>query len=449
MKLAVRSNLPSKEQVLDDERSHAPRQPQGIAQSSAQSSCRSGEAVSDPDEIVAEDWPTYYTQVPVWILLASTTAQAYRMYAFLAEHINNRQPGKRISCPKQKAIALVLGLSNHRQVGRYGAELEALGALSIEEYRYSGGMRRGYRYHVRFNPPPGYQGLIALSQFYEANPHVRSAQAQGRVAAALSEPTGRHGGPENSTTGGTKNSPSHGAPKSPSHGPRNRSPKRNQPEVDQEERDHAPSARRAPDGRRPSTGGRAAGGGSAASGNTQRLTPQEGKRVAAFVRALPEHVAKHVPARRPAVLSRAILEALAVGSPHERTPEQLAEFRALVRWDKHWGSVFGRGEVKSAVGALVAMVERKTECGSPRCDERTDVDTGQPCTSCAVRVEDRRQQRRPADGRSAAPQPSAGEPQVPAQRTNALPMHDCQQCDRPYRTATPGLCRECREPQTV
>lgn len=162
-------------------------------------------------------------------------------------------------------------------------------------------------------------------------------------------------------------------------------------------------------------------------------------------------MAKHVPAKRPPVLSRAVLEALAVGAPHERTPEQLAEFRVLVRWDKHWGSLFGRGEVKSAVGALVAMVERKAECGSPRCDERTDVDTGQPCTTCAVRVEDRRQQRRPANASSQPGQPPADdgapehEPQVPGQRTDTLPMHDCLKCEHPYRTATPGICGPCRE----
>lgn len=172
-----------------------------------------GEPTDDNgDELVAEDWPTYYTAVPVWLLLSGCSAQAYRMYAFLAEHINQRQPGRRISCPKQTAIAKVLSLKNSRQVGKYATELEAVGAIRIQEYRYANGMRRGYRYHVRFNPPAGYSGSLSLGQFYEANPDVRSAPQPGRTAAAKGETAGRAGGTKKSTSGGAKNSTVRGTP---------------------------------------------------------------------------------------------------------------------------------------------------------------------------------------------------------------------------------------------
>lgn len=355
------------------------------------------EPSDDSDEIIAEDWPTYYTQVPVWILLATITAQAYRMYAFLAEHINNRQPGKRISCPKQKAIALVLGLKNPKQVGRYGVELQALGAIRIEEYRYAGGMRRGYKYHVRFNPPPNYAGLLALSQFYAANPDVKSAPNQGRVSAAKKETAGQTRGTEKSTSGGTANSPMRGAPDRTAHGTQNRSPERDQSEEDQNEPTLAPSARSGGDGRRPTSVRTArAAGGSAASGKNQRLTPQQGKQIHAVLRELPEYLAQHLPAKRPAALSNGILAALATGTPHERTPAQLVQFRVMARWDGYWGSLFGRGKVEKPVGAFLRMIERQAECGNARCDDRVDVDSGGPCTSCSTRVDDKRQERKAA-----------------------------------------------------
>lgn len=364
------------------------------------------------DELVPEDWPTYYTRVPVWILLAGASAQAYRLYAFLAEHINNSRPGQRISCPKQTAIALVLGLKNPKQVARYANELAAMGAIRIAEYRYAGGMRRGYKYHVRFNPPAGYTGLVSLSQFYEAHPEVRSAANQGRVSAALDKMAGHAGGTPESTSGGTADSTARGATKDTVHGARNRSPKRDQGDVNQEGRDRAPQAARSASGRRQASTGssaREAAGGSAASGNDQRLTPQQGKHVHAFLRTLPDYLSRHIPEKRPRNLSLAILAALAVGEPHERTPEQLLQYRVLAKWDKHYGALFGRGEIKSEVGAIIKMLERSAECGDPRCDERINVDTGQPCGSCGERVADEKQDRKAAAAAKVAEEHGTGD----------------------------------------
>lgn len=180
------------------------------------------------DEIIPEDWPTYYTAVPVWVLLSGVSGQAYKAYGFLAEHINSRTPGRRISCPKQVAIARILGLKNPRQVAKYTAELEAVGAVRVEEYRYAGGMRRGYRYHVRFNPPKGYAGPTSLHDFYAANEDVRAASNAGRTAAATGKTAGRAGGTKNSTSGGAKNSTAHGAIRSTAHGALNGTAELNQ-----------------------------------------------------------------------------------------------------------------------------------------------------------------------------------------------------------------------------
>ncbi|MFC4883672.1 hypothetical protein ACFPK5_00480 [Streptomyces beijiangensis] len=139
--------------------------------------------IDEGDQLVAEDWPTVHTPVPVWVMLAGLSAKAFLMYAFLAEHINARiqNPNRRIACPKQKAIAVVLELADDRQVATYRKELEALGAIRAEKYRYAGGMRQGYKYFVRFNPPAGYAGQLRLGDFYNAHPSSRRPRS-GRAA---------------------------------------------------------------------------------------------------------------------------------------------------------------------------------------------------------------------------------------------------------------------------
>lgn len=200
----------------------------------------------------------------------------------------------------------------------------------------------------------------------------------------------------------------------------------------------------APDGRRPTTGSRErATGGFAASSKTQpaHLTPRQGKQIQAVLRMLPARLTEALPDRTPQNVKRAIIDALATDDPAaDRTPEQLVRHRVMPRWDKHWAMVVEAGELKSAVGALVAMLAPGAKCGSPRCDERTDVDTGQPCPLCATARADRTAARE--HPQPTAPQPS---PAVPEPRP-ARPR--CPECERPLANATtPELCRDCREEQ--
>lgn len=386
----------------------------------------------ESDEIIPEDWPTYYTQVPVWILLAPIPAQAYRMYAFLAEHINTRTPGQRISCPKQAAIARVLGLANPRQVARYADALERLGALRVDEYRYSGGMRRGYRYRVRFNPPPGYAGKVSLSGFYEANPDVRSASADGRTSAAMAIPAGHDGGTENSTVRGATRSTAHGASSS--------TPKRDQGERDQVDKTGAPTARSADDGRQATTGSRHGSGGKAASGKSRhRLAKAEYDAIKTVRSLLPDDLEKALPVKTPANLGTAVIEALAVGAPCERTPQQLVEFRVLPRWNGYWAQKFYGKELASTVGPLLAMLAYQQECGDISCEDRVNIHTGEPCTGCA----ERRTGQRPASVAGAEvelPRPTLPE--------DGRPRGLCSTCGGLMFVVGPaledGLCRECR-----
>jgi hypothetical protein len=150
------------------------------------------------------------------------------------------------------------------------------------------------------------------------------------------------------------------------------------------------------DGRRPTTGSRGQGsGGSAASGKTNppSHTREQRQQVDAFFQALPEQLADLVPANPPSNLKAAILEALAIDRPEARTPQQLVKYRLLPKWDGHYASRDAAGPLERPVGVLIAMLRRDAECGDARCDERTNVDSGQACRSCEMRAVDKRAER--------------------------------------------------------
>jgi hypothetical protein len=186
------------------------------------------------------------------------------------------------------------------------------------------------------------------------------------------------------------------------------------------------------DGRSPSTSGSrgSRGGGSAASGKTKppSLTREQRQQVDALFAALPKPLANLVPDNPPANLKAAVLEALAAGTPEARTPEQLVDYRLMPKWDGHYARRDQAGPLERPVGVLIAMLKRDAECGDPRCDERTNVDTGQPCISCEQRGVDRRAEReaerpvealkKPAPAPRRAPHRAPGP--VPPQREVAM-----------------------------
>lgn len=162
--------------------------------------------------------------------------------------------------------------------------------------------------------------------------------------------------------------------------------------VDQKKReDEEPGG----DGRRPSTGSRGSrAGGSAAAGNSKPTFSREQRRqYDAFVAALPAPLKALVPNGLPKPLVEAVLAATDHASHEGRTVEQLVEYRLLPKWHKHYSSAALAGSIQKPVGALVAMLRRDNECQDPRCDERTNVDNGQPCISCEQRVANKRAER--------------------------------------------------------
>jgi hypothetical protein len=164
------------------------------------------------------------------------------------------------------------------------------------------------------------------------------------------------------------------------------------------------------DGRQASAGSRgSSSGGFAASGKTNppSLTQEQRQQVDAFFQALPKQLADLVPDRPPRNLKAAVLEALAVGRPDERTPEQLVEYRLLPKWNGHYASRDQAGPLERPVGVLITMLKRDAECGDKRCDERTNVDTGAPCISCGELAVDKRAERQPAPEPAGPAKPAA------------------------------------------
>lgn len=159
------------------------------------------------------------------------------------------------------------------------------------------------------------------------------------------------------------------------------------------------------DGRQASTGrGSSRAGGSAASGKTKpSFSREERRQYDAFVAALPAPLAALVPKGLPRPLVDAVLAATALDNPAGRTVQQLIDYRLTPKWDRYYGSLEQAGPIEKPVGALVAMLRRDAECGDPRCDERTNVDTGQSCTSCEQRAVNKRAER----AQEAAPEPAA------------------------------------------
>jgi hypothetical protein len=172
-------------------------------------------------------------------------------------------------------------------------------------------------------------------------------------------------------------------------------------------------------------------GGSAASGKTKPGFSREQRgQYDAFVKALPAPLVALVPNGLPKPLVDAVLAAVDPNSAAGRTVQQLVEYRLMPKWDRYYSSQDQAGPLEKPVGVLVAMLRRDAECGNDRCDERTNVDTGEPCSACGMRAVDRRADRlREENGAEAAsgwPDPvviPSRAPKVGRQAVHAAPSN--------------------------
>jgi hypothetical protein len=179
-----------------------------------------------------------------------------------------------------------------------------------------------------------------------------------------------------------------------------------------------------------------------------KLTAEERKVRAAILELLPPDFREALGPVVPTNVGRAMIDALGVGTPRERTPRELVEHRFLPRWRGYWATRFYAGELtpelgggkrKRPFGPLTQMLADTAECGNLWCEDRHDFVTETACTQCGMRKIDQRADRQPAMEKPAVSEPSSTVP-----RQAVAPMQCCDRCDRGFRSHTPGLCRDCQ-----
>ncbi|GHB15620.1 hypothetical protein GCM10018777_56500 [Streptomyces albogriseolus] len=393
------------------------------------------DAANEPFEVEAED-DVPFVQLGHWVALSGVSAKALALYWMLALHLN-RTRGDRYVWPTTAVLAHMLGYSRGDKIKPFVDELVAIGAIRVISVPDLKGPQKRNVYRLRRNPPEGYAGPVSLGAFYE---QLSEAYEQETAGEPVYPETGVHVGPQ---TGGDV------TPETGGHvGPRAGAVTTRTPNYMNGK--DAPSARSAADGRQASTGSRgSSAGGSAASGKSKppSYTPDQRHRYNTFVAALPAPLKALVPNGLPKPLVDAVLAATDHDSSEGRTVEQLVEFRLLPKWDKHYSRRDQAGPIEKPVGVLVAMLRRDQECQDPRCDERTNVDTGTPCISCEQRLADKRAERAQEAVQEA---PAASWVPVPRDEVGKASDGRYVQCQGPTCTLkmlpTPdGLCRECRE----
>lgn len=109
--------------------------------------------------------------LPEWLLLSGVSAQALKLYAFLAGVPGSTDPpGVTVA---QAILAQALGLANQSQVKQYVDQLREVGALVTEIMRYAGNMRRCTVYRLIPHRPESYNGPMTVARFLANIPEAR------------------------------------------------------------------------------------------------------------------------------------------------------------------------------------------------------------------------------------------------------------------------------------
>ncbi|MFH8574269.1 hypothetical protein [Streptomyces sp. NPDC017993] len=167
-----------------------------------------------------------------------------------------------------------------------------------------------------------------------------------------------------------------------------------------------------------------------------RLTHEQADGIRTVETRYPTELASQMPAHQPPAVRNAILATLGQG-PRQRTAQQLAD-RLERRWHS-WGFADKRrsGEIGSDPGVVICLLTRHV-CAYDRCEDGTDIDTGQPCKVCPDRERLRRERNKPL-------------PHHPEQHDSQRPTQtwwECStpECRQPGKGTPPadGLCAPCR-----
>ncbi|XUL89738.1 hypothetical protein ACQ86D_26485 [Streptomyces galilaeus] len=160
-----------------------------------------------------------------------------------------------------------------------------------------------------------------------------------------------------------------------------------------------------------------------------QLSREQAAAVRAVEELLPSSLVALLPyGRIPGRNRGAVLEAL-----DSRTVDQLRE-RITRRWTaRGYEPVLRDGELRSPVGAAVALIAPTPGCPDPSCEDGEMIDTGADCRACVKRKAQRRADRLAGKTRSGG--------------TNAAARATCLDCEHPFPGEAPadGLCRACKQ----
>jgi hypothetical protein len=372
----------------------------------------------------------------LWMCDPRYSTNARTLYSILVTYADTQGRDTRMGKPYRKELAAQMGVSVST-VDRTLVEMEVAGMVTIEERRDPNNPANNEAnvYHLHDAPlmwqgngtwtdplPPGVKAAEVAKQIIEqrrAEKRAQGIERRGGVPKGVSPKAvkaSREAGPDGE---GSEGGGSTGAARGSSTDAA-RLAARTLPNIQSPHQTPSPEPS-STDGRRPGAGSRGSrSGGSAASGKTKPnpLTREQRQQVDTFFQALPKQLSDLAPAHKPGNLKAAVLEALAVDQPQERTVQQLIEYRLLPKWNKHYASRDAAGPLKKPVGVLIEMLRRDPECGDDRCDERTNVDTGEACRSCDRQAVDKRAERQ------ATQEPAQQqEPPVQATETYTAPAY--------------------------
>ncbi|MEU1221263.1 hypothetical protein [Streptomyces microflavus] len=125
----------------------------------------------DPDDLEEQAEATAgrrapYSATPDWVVIhPDVEAQGKALYCVLNAHVNISK-GDGLCWPSRLTMAEMLGYSRPQSMDKYLKQLEAIGAIDIEDWPRPNGAK-GKRYTVHQTPPDDFDGITTVSQWHK------------------------------------------------------------------------------------------------------------------------------------------------------------------------------------------------------------------------------------------------------------------------------------------
>lgn len=124
-----------------------------------------------------------FTQVGDWVALSKVSRTAKLLYQILSMHVSQLRSDGAV-WPSRSALAALLGYAKPDSVDPFLKELAKLDAIEVRQRRKSNGSLDTNVYVIHETPPPDYQGLKTLSEFYADRTPSRGVPPNSGVGVA-------------------------------------------------------------------------------------------------------------------------------------------------------------------------------------------------------------------------------------------------------------------------